>query len=161
MRVIDGFLFGFELRNLSKEHSMSDPIIKWLVLEGLMPILGAGILYVIWGCCRYIVSNNKSNFKFEWLQALDPLGWLYGAVIIACQSGLKSLSITNAGFLPLMCFTVAAICFLLLISAMTERGADSTWQPPPFLQISSGVLIICILFAGFRVQDLAMTGVSP
>lgn len=140
---------------------MGNPTIKWLILEGLLPLLGAGILYVIWGCCRYVASGNKSTFKFEWLQALDPLGWLYGAVIIACQSGLKGLAIKNSGLLPLMCFAVAAICFLLLISAMTERGQASGWQPPLSLQIWSGILVIGILFAGFRVQDLAMTGVSP
>ncbi|MGH8474840.1 MAG: hypothetical protein ACRER2_03570 [Methylococcales bacterium] len=140
---------------------MSDFAIRWLIFEGLLPLLGAGILYTIWGGCRYIAASDKSTFAFVWWQAIDPLGWLYGAVIIACQSGLKGLEVGDAGLLPSVCFMVAAICFLLLISAMTERGQDSTWQAPRSLQILSAALVIAILCAGFQVQGLAITGVKP
>lgn len=138
---------------------MSDAA-KWLVLEGLLPLLGAGLLYVIWGGCRYVASSNKPTFAFEWVQALDPIGWLYGAVIISCQSGLRGLPISSAGIIPYMCFVAAAICFLLLISAMTERGAVATWRPPLTLQIGAGILVIGILYAGFRVQELVSAGVK-
>jgi hypothetical protein len=131
---------------------------KWLLLEGILPLLGAGILYVIWGGCRYVVSSDPTKFAFEWAPALDPLGWLYGAVIISCQSGLRALPVSNAGVLPYVCFAAAAICFLLLVSAMTERGASAAWQPPPLLKIFSGGLVVAILFAGFRVQSLVTAG---
>ncbi len=136
-----------------------NPTTKWLIFEGLIPLFGAAFIYTFWGACRFVVATNKSIFKYGWKQALDPLGWLYGAVIIAFQSGLDGITVTNAGIFPYTCFAAALACFFLLMAAMTERGQSSAWQPPISLQLITGVLVLVILFASFKVQVLLLPGV--
>jgi hypothetical protein len=66
--------------------------ISWLLFEGLLPLIGAGLIYLLWGFFRYLASTNKTEFSYHWSEAADPLGWLYGAVILAAQSALQSFS---------------------------------------------------------------------
>lgn len=140
---------------------MVDPAIKWLLSEGILPLLGAGVLYLIWGCCRFVVTTDRTQFNYHWWQAIDTLGWLYGAVILSIQAGLKGFGVARTGVLPLFCFIAAAICLLLLISAMTERGANPKWEPPLKLKFAAGILAIGILIAGFRVQSIVLIGGNP
>lgn len=126
---------------------------KWLFLEGILPLLGAATLYTLLGFCTYLVASEGS-FSFQWSQAMDSLGWLYGGVIIAVQSGVKGLDVPNSGALPIACFVVSFMCLLILIAAMTERGRSSTWQPPRLLKIFSSALVVVILIAGFKTQLL-------
>lgn len=132
--------------------------LNWLVFEGILPLIGAGILYIMWGICRYIASNN-TNFTYAWSQALDPFGWLYGAVILAFQSGFKTLSYGNNSLtLSVSCFLAGIVCSLLLMSAMTERGQSPNWHPPKSLQFFSILLVMVILYTGFQVQNLTIIG---
>lgn len=117
-----------------------------------MPLLGAAALYTVLGACTYIVSTSKGTFAFQWSQALDSLGWLYGGAILAMQSGMKGWDVQNVGVLPQTCFAVAFVCLLILIAAMMERGKDPTWQPPKLLKVFSSLLVVAILYAGFETQ---------
>jgi hypothetical protein len=63
--------------------------VNWLLLEGLLPLAGAGVIYLLWGAFRYVAATDKAQFTYHWREAADPLGWLYGAIIIAAQSALK------------------------------------------------------------------------
>ena len=125
---------------------------KWLVMEGAVPLLGAAALYTVMGVCTYIVSTAKGAFAFQWSQALDSLGWLYGGAILAMQSGMKGWDVKNVGVLPQTCFAVALVSLLILIAAMLERGKDPSWQPPKLLKLLSAVLVVAILYAGFETQ---------
>jgi hypothetical protein len=140
---------------------MNEPALKWLLVEGLIPILGASCLYMFLGGCRWVAAADKKKFEFDGLRALDPLGWLYGAVIISVQSGLRSFTITGAGFLSIGCFVGAGMCFLLLVAAMNEASAAQGWKPPISLQIGAGLLVGAILFAGFSAHGLLQGTETP
>jgi hypothetical protein len=140
-------------------HNVSNMQLKWLFLEGLVPLLGAGILYILWGIFRYLATDNKQSFSYEWWQAADPLGWLYGAVIIAVQSAMKCTTSEN-NVLLWMCVLGGLSCLLLLMAAMTDRGTKQAWKPPSSLQITAVLLVAAILYAGFQVRAHA-TGVTP
>ncbi len=135
--------------------------LSWLALEGLLPLLGAGILYVLWGFFRYTCTNNKAAFRYEWWEAIDPLGWLYGAVIIAAQSASKGFSTGNHKVLSWGCVIGGFACLLLLLAAMTDRGGDASWKPPISLQLFSALLVAVILYAGFEIRTISATGVGP
>ena len=130
---------------------MSSPV-KWLLLEGLIPLLGAAFLYVAWGACRYVVAANKTGFQHDWKAALDPIGWLYGGAVLAAQAGAKCVG-TGSPILVSMCFGAAAVCLLILIAAMSERASDAAWQSPPSLRWSAVVLVVGILYAGYTVAE--------
>lgn len=141
---------------------MDEPLkqaLKWLLMEGAVPLLGASVLYLLYGGCRWLVSTKKSAFALPWKPAVDALGWLYGAIIIAVQTGWKGLSATGAGYTPYWAFFGAAGCFMVLLAAMNERGQDPTWEPPIMLQLFAGVMVVAILYAGFEVHSL-VPGVS-
>jgi hypothetical protein len=128
-------------------------------MEGVLPLLGAAALYTVLGVCTYVVAS-RGSFAFQWSEAFDSLGWLYGGAILAMQSGTKGWGTPNSGALPATCFAVSFFCLLILISAMIERGRNPSWQPPRLLKILSTVLVVAILFAGYETQ-LSMKGVHP
>ncbi|HTN62489.1 MAG TPA: hypothetical protein VL147_13220 [Devosia sp.] len=134
--------------------------ISWLLFSGVLPILGAAILYLLWGGLRYVASDNKSGFTYHWLEAADPIGWLYGAVIIAVQSTQLSLTRPDGSIFAWLFGCCGFTCLLLLIAAMTDRGAKDAWRPPLTLQIMAGALVLAILYAGFRVHALPIEGVT-
>ncbi len=132
------------------EHS-GDRALRWLLIEGLLPLAGAGVLYLIWGWARYINAKNKSRFIFAWKEALDPFGWLYGGGILCVQLVIKALA--KGGFPFTLAFLAVEgfVCTILLIAAMNERGQDPTWKPPKSLTAIAGALLIAILAQGFLV----------
>lgn len=133
--------------------------VKWLLLEGILPLLGATVLYMLWGCLTFIVSNQKP-FAFQWSQAVDSLGWLYGASILGVQAGMRVLGQSNAGVIPYFCFGASAVCLLTLLAAMAERGRDTKWKPPVSMIVLSCILVIVVLAAGFVTQSMARAGAS-
>jgi len=130
------------------------PAVTWLVREGLLPLLGAGLIYTLFGCGRYVSAVDKSKFSFKWSLALDPLGWLYGAIIISLRSGFDSYSLSAAGILPWACFVASFMCLVFLLAAMVEFGTVQNWHPPLSFKVVAGALVIAILCAGFKVQNL-------
>lgn len=137
-----------------------DPFYRWLALEALVPLFGAAVLFVIWGALRYVAMSSKDGYVYQWKQAFDPMGWLYGGAVLAFQAGTKGIGIANSGTLPYWCYGSAVICVLLLIAAMTERGHSTSWAPPKSLTLVSLVLVIFIVVASCSVQQLGV-GVQP
>jgi hypothetical protein len=133
--------------------------IRWLALEALVPLLGASVLYLIWGVFRYFARDPKAvGYTYHWKHAYDPMGWLYGGAVLAIQAGTKVLNHSNAGYLPHFCYIAAGSCLLLLMAAMSERGQSASWTPPRLLTWVSALLVAAILATSYRVQT---TVISP
>jgi hypothetical protein len=132
---------------------------RWLLLEGITPLFGAGFFYVLWGACRYIAAVNKAAFKYHWAEALDPLGWLYGALIVAVQTATKCLSGTSIHeSVAWWCIAGSVACLFLLLAAMNDRAASPGWKPPLVLQGLAVILVGAILFAGLIVHTAPVPG---
>ena len=133
---------------------MTELQIKWLLLEGALPLFGAGLLFTCWGIVLAIAKGNTAT-RYAWGEAIDSMGWIYGALTIAIQSGIRSFSASpQATTLGYGCIIGATVCALLLLAAMGERGADATWRPPLSLKMSAILLVLAILYAGSSVQGL-------
>ena len=63
---------------------------RWLLLEGVIPLFGAGILYWLYGLAR--MATSTSSIRFVWSEAVDAIGWLYGGLIISVQMGIRSIA---------------------------------------------------------------------
>jgi hypothetical protein len=126
--------------------------ISWLLFQGLLPLTGAGLLYLLWGVFRYVTSENKAKVDYHWSGAADPLGWLYGSVILAAQSALQSFSLRGNQLLAWGCLCAGLFSLLLLVSAMTDRGAESAWKPPLRLHLFAIVLVGVTLYLGLAVH---------
>lgn len=131
--------------------------VRWLLLEGLLPLLGAGALYLLIGGALYIVANPPPKFKYSWGGWIDPMGWLYGAIILAGQAGWKNANAApHAGpfILTFCCYAAGGISLLLLLAGMVSRGQVAAWTPPRSLKIWAAFLVFAILVAGFYVMLL-------
>jgi hypothetical protein len=126
--------------------------ISWLLFQGLLPLTGAGLIYLLWGVFRYVTSANKAKVDYHWSAAADPLGWLYGSVILAAQSALQSFSLRGNQLLAWGCLCVGLFSLLLLVSAMTDRGAAAGWKPPLGLHLFAIVLVGVTLYLGLAVH---------
>lgn len=127
---------------------------NWVVWEGALPLLGAGVLYILWGIVRWAVSANKKSFALPLKPAIDSLGWLYGAIIVAVQTGIKGLPLQSAGSMPYWAFAGAVICLLVLLAAMGERGQNPQWEPPLTTQFVAAGMVLAILFMGYTTHAL-------
>lgn len=124
--------------------------LTWLLLEGMLPLMGAGAIYLAWGACRYIVTMEGTHFAYDWTEAADPVGWLYGAFVIAVQSAIRCFSTSgDRKLLASGCIVGGVFCFFLLLAAMSERGAISDWKPSALLRRLALGLVVCILFGGY------------
>jgi hypothetical protein len=126
------------------------PAVRWLLLEGSLPLLGAGLIYLVLGACKYIV-NSGSKFEYDWMGALDPLGWLYGTVVLAIQSALVNAAKER---LVVAMVAVALVSFLLLLVAMTERSANQTWKSSKKLQGTALALVVATLWTGYTIRSV-------
>lgn len=124
--------------------------VRWLMIEGLLPLFGAGVLYLIWGTARYVMAT-RGSFAFAWKEALDPYGWLYGGGILAAQSLTKSYSKDGWSIVSIFLGLEGLACVILLLAAMTERGQKADWKPPAFATKVAAFLVIVILVEGFLV----------
>jgi len=127
----------------------SNAQLSWLFFEGLVPVFGAGIIFLLYGWCRYMVGATA----YSWNEAIDPQGWLYCGLIIAIQAALRSLQAeTPKFFLGVFCIVCATLCGLLLIAVMAERGGNLAWRTPTRLKVGSFVLIVIIIANGYAAQ---------
>jgi hypothetical protein len=126
--------------------------ISWFLFQGLLPLTGAGLIYLLWGVFRYVTSANKARFNYHWSGAADPLGWLYGSVILAAQSALQSFSLRGNQLLAWGCLCVGFLSLLLLVSAMTDRGEAPGWKPPWELHLAAIVFVGVTLYLGLSVH---------
>lgn len=99
---------------------MNEPI-RWLLIEGVAALFGAGGLYLLVGLCFKIAGSAA---PFAWREAFDPLGWLYGGLVIGVQSAVRLLG-SQAGRPPSiwMKSTAGVIAVALLVIGYLERGA--------------------------------------
>ena len=82
---------------------------RWLFIEGLLPLLGGGALFLIWGAMRWVTASDKSQFSYSWNEARDPMAWLYGAAILSAQAGSTSASIASSSILTISSFAAGEI----------------------------------------------------
>ncbi len=133
---------------------------RWLFFDGLLPLLGAGALFLLWGGIRYVTSSDKNTFNYSWKEALDPMAWLYGAAILSAQAGSTSAASGNSSTLTALCVGAGVVSLLLLLSAMTNRGENAQWEPPRSLVAVVALLIAAILIAGYEAHGVAVSGVA-
>ncbi len=106
---------------------------------------------ILWGAFRYLADADKAKFQYAWAEALDSLGWLYGAGILALQSARRSLAANVGLTVPLYCFLAAAVATLALVAGMTNRGTTPSWRPPRSFHVTSVVWTLAILAVRYRV----------
>jgi hypothetical protein len=127
----------------------TDPL-EWLAGEGLIPLLGASVLYVVIRAGGWIMSNQKASFKFYLGEALDPMGWLYGGAVLAFQTAIRRGEVLS---LRLWLVIEGALCLLLLVLAMVNRAdskaSQSQYVPDKAASLAAGVLVAGILYTGF------------
>ncbi|WDM87537.1 hypothetical protein LG197_23455 [Pseudomonas asiatica] len=129
-----------------------DAAYKWLLLEALLPLVGTALLYwALQGCFRI---TQTAAFTFKWGEAIDSMGWLYGAAVIAIQAGVKGWGLEYMGLIPGFCWFIALACSLLLIAAICSKAADPTWQPGRPMKLAATLLTALVLIAGFQIQNV-------
>jgi hypothetical protein len=107
------------------------------------------VIYLVWGACRLAATMERSEFNYRWGEAADPLGWLYGAIIIAAQTAVRDFTLSSHRFvLGWISVFAGVVCLLLLVAAMTNRGATSSWRPPPLFQMLTVVCVGWTLYVG-------------
>jgi hypothetical protein len=130
---------------------MPEPV-QWLLLQGLVPVFGAGIFYLAVGGAGWIAAQNKQTYKYDWKQVFDPIGWLYASVVIAAQSGVKSVLVKDFPILPYAFGFVGVASLIVLMAAMQERGKGE-WAPALSLRITSLALVCASLLGGYLVNS--------
>jgi hypothetical protein len=135
-----------------------DFALKWLLLEALLPLFGATLVYLALGGGRWITLRRGQQFRWRWREATDSMGWLYGGAILAVQAGFKADE--SEIFLQYpeniavwVSFAAAGFCAILLTSAMFARGDDPCWKPPPAMLILTCALMAVIVCAGYMIQE--------
>ncbi|MDF0732306.1 hypothetical protein P0Y43_16465 [Pseudomonas entomophila] len=138
--------------DLSFEWLVWDSSFKWLVWEGVLPLVGTALLYwVMQGCFRIA---QAPSFTFKWSEAIDSLGWLYGAAVLAIQAGVKGWDLKAMGPVPALSWGIAFACSMLLIAAICSKAADPNWKPGRPMKVAATILTIAVLWAGFRTQNV-------
>lgn len=137
-----------------------DTQMQWLIFEGVLPMFGAGLIYILWGLMLAIARASWSP-PFSWQEAIDPLGWLYGALIIAIQASVRCFAAkSSSSFLGWWSMICAGICFMFLLAAMGERGRNPQWRPGNLLKIFSSLAVIAALAVGYFAQPTLAGGAS-
>lgn len=123
----------------------------WLMKECLLPLFGAGLLYLALGLFNRMAYNPAPGppapapFSYAWQEWVDPLGWLYISAVLAFQSGWDSAGFDDLHSLTLCCFLVGASTLLQLATALMSRGKDNSWQPPNRLKIFAAFLTLIVI----------------
>ncbi|WP_065874864.1 hypothetical protein [Pseudomonas sp. 52 E 6] len=129
-----------------------DASFKWLIWEGMLPLVGTALLYwALLGCFKIAQSPS---FTFKWDEAIDSLGWLYGAAVLATQAAIKGWGQDAMGPIPWFCWLIALACSLLLIAAMCSKAADSNWKPGLPMKLVATLFTGLVLLAGFMTQNV-------
>jgi hypothetical protein len=122
----------------------------------MLPMFGAGVLYLFVGLALMVVRGTTSVSRtYAWREAIDSMGWLYGSLTITIQAASKCFSATpQAKFTGTWCIICACFCALFLVIAMTERGQNAAWKPPLPLQIFALILAISAIVLGYNAQSV-------
>jgi len=125
--------------------------LNWLFIEGLTPVFGAGVIFLLYGLCRYLAGANN----IFWREAVDVSGWLYCSLIISIHAAVKSLKAeTPSALLGIASILCAIVCGLMLIAAMTERGTNPQWQAPGKFKVCAFVMVLIAIPLGYQAQAL-------
>ena len=127
---------------------------RWLLVEGMVPIFGAGAIYLAMGVCVLIVEKKKGQpFSYPWKEALDPIGWLYGGAVLSTMIAVRSAVPVVSAALEGFAIFASAACLLLLITAFRTKAENPTWRPSTLMSTASGILVAATLYTGFLVQS--------
>lgn len=141
---------------------LHDTQLRWLLLEGLVPLFGAGLIFTLWGMMKRITHDATAPFCFAWQEAIDSSGWLYGALIIAIQSAVKSWPrIESAPGIGYGCIGAGILCLLLMLAAMDQRGRNAAWRPPRSMKIASFSIAVVVLLLGYAAQPADLVNAAP
>ncbi|WP_150587073.1 hypothetical protein [Pandoraea communis] len=135
------------------------PATKWVLLEALLPLFGASLIYGFFGVARWLVTPATKRVTWAWGESFDAMGWLYGGVILAVQAGIRGYAIADTGphlVVVWICFIAAVACGILLSAAMMARGEDHEWKPPAVMLVSTCFLMIVIVVAAHTVQEVTL-----
>lgn len=132
-----------------------DAAVRWLLFEGMLPLVGTALLYWALLVC-FAVVEAKNSMNFKWHEGIDSMGWLYGAAVLAIQTGFKGWGVATTGPIPWFCWAASIACFLLLIAAIFAKAADGTWQPKARMKWGATILTGLVLLAGFRTHQLLL-----
>jgi len=129
-----------------QRRKMNEPF-HCLLIEGVAALFGAGGLYLLVGLCFRIAGSPA---PFAWREALAPLGWLYGALVIGIQTTVRLLnSAYSRPILATICIVTTVFCCVLLIAAMYLRGSQPGRPPSIWMKSTAGVIAVAILATGF------------
>jgi hypothetical protein len=128
--------------------------VKWLLIEGLVPIFGAGAIYLAMGLCVLVVEKQKGKpFSYPWREAFDPIGWLYGGAVLSMMIAVRSAAAVVPPILQGFAIGASAACMLLLITAFRTKAEKADWKPSNLMSWVSGILVAATLYTGFLVQS--------
>ena len=128
--------------------------VKWLLIEGLVPIFGAGAIYLAMGLCVLVVEKQKGKpFNYPWREAFDPIGWLYGGAVLSMMIAVRSAAAVVPATLQVFAIGASAACMLLLITAFRTKAEKADWKPSNLMSWVSGILVAATLYTGFLVQS--------
>lgn len=129
--------------------------IAWLLWEGLVPLFGASGVYLASGFYKRLASPGSI---FAWSEAVDSMGWLYGALIIAVQSAVRLFEAGAPYFhAGIGCIICVFACGMQLLAGMNERGANRSWQPPKQFKLFAVVIIAMVLVSRYLVRSVTNT----
>ena len=128
--------------------------VKWLLIEGLVPLFGAGVIYLAMGLCVLVVEKQKGKaFSYPWREAFDPIGWLYGGAVLSTMIAVRSTAAVVPAILQFFAILTSAACLLLLITAFRTKAEKADWKPSSLMSWVSGILVAATLYTGFLVQS--------
>jgi len=128
--------------------------VKWLLIEGVVPLFGAGVIYLAMGLCVLVVEKQKGKpFSYPWREAFDPIGWLYGGAVLSTMIAVRSSAVVVPATLESFAILAAAACMLLLITAFRTKAERPDWKPSTLMSWVSGILVAATLYTGFLVQS--------
>jgi hypothetical protein len=129
---------------------------RWLLMEGLLPLVGASGLFLAQAGARYVVQANRSGFRFGFKEMLDGPAWLYGAAVLAIQQAWKSQGRDDCFSFSIFCYLGAVGCALIVMAGLEERRRDELYRPPTSVHIVAVVLMAIVLASGYRIQCLVL-----
>ncbi|HEX5341057.1 MAG TPA: hypothetical protein VFX55_01075 [Duganella sp.] len=128
----------------------NDAQLNWLLSQGLIPLFGASIVYLIWGVFKKLVAPGA---PYRWREAFDSMGWIYGAIVIVLQSAARCFEAGSSyRALGISCAVCAMLGGMLLLAAMSERGTHGNWQPPVTFKIMALIFVATALTVGYLAQ---------
>jgi UDP-N-acetylmuramyl pentapeptide phosphotransferase/UDP-N-acetylglucosamine-1-phosphate transferase len=130
-----------------------DPSSRWLI-EGCVPLLGGAAIFLLIGLGSWLThgAKDKESFSFAWREALDPLGWLYGAAVLGVQLAWYSLAAKNEILVAVLFGAAAAVCMLVLAVGMLNRGRSAEWRGRPRLSYFAILVVVGILVLGYSTK---------